>query len=142
MAGTVLLAGLFGLAASQLVSNAGDAAVIPGWSLQSSAKLNGDLTSFATAGANTSGWYEVAYRGSVFAGLVENGIYNETELFFSNNLESVAIADGTWLYRREFQINPAEGQHYFLSTHGITSRAGELTSDRFGNRSGKTEPFD
>lgn len=62
------------------------------------------------------------------AGLIENGVYNDTVLFFSDNLGETTDSDKTkfdvpWLYREEFDLDPGQGSHFFLQTHGITSRA-------------------
>lgn len=117
---------LASLATSQLVSNAGDNAVIPDWSLQSSAQLPNNLTNLSLPGADVSGWYRVSYRGSVFSGLIENGKFNDTELFFSDNLETMVDYSNfevPWVYRKEFELKRRGDQHYFLNTHGITSKA-------------------
>lgn len=60
------------------------------------------------------------------AGLIENGVYTEDNLWFSDNLNHVVdrFVFGTpWLYRDGFTVHPLPGQHYFLITHGITSKA-------------------
>lgn len=108
------------------LSQAGDEFVIPGWRLQSSALVDGDVAGFSQPGANVSSWHPVSYRGSVFAGLLENGLYNDTELFFSDNFETLidySDFEVPWLYREELSLTPQEGQNYYLITNGITSRA-------------------
>jgi exo-1,4-beta-D-glucosaminidase len=49
----------------------------------------------------------------------------ETDLFMSDNLAGVDIRQFQvpWLYRNEFRLKPRSGQHYFLQTNGITSKA-------------------
>lgn len=109
-----------------LVSSAGDTAIIPGWSLQSATRLPDDLSSLSTAGVDVSSWYRMGARGSVMAGLIENGVYNETDLFYSDNLNAVAghpIFNAPWLYREEFPLHPSDGKYFLLKTHGITSKA-------------------
>lgn len=111
--------------AAQL-SQPGDSLVVPGWHLHSSAGLESDVPTLSQPAANTSDWYRVSYRGSVFAGLIESGVYNDTELFFSDNLETMvdySDFEVPWLYREELSLAPQEGQRYYLVTNGITSRA-------------------
>lgn len=113
-------------AAAQVVSHAGDSYTIAGWSLQSSANLSDGVTSFSQPGASVSSWYRVPGRGSVMAGLIENGVFSHDKLLFSDDLDSLvnyADYEVPWLYREEFPMTPTIGQHYFLITHGITSRA-------------------
>ncbi|CAI7616421.1 unnamed protein product [Penicillium crustosum] len=109
-----------------LVASAGDIATIPGWYLQSSTKVSGGMDVLSAPGKDVSSWYRVGARGTVMAGLIENGVYNETDLFYSDNMESAAdpsTFDAPWLYREEFTLNPSTGQYFTLKTHGITSKA-------------------
>ncbi|KAJ5163941.1 Glycoside hydrolase family 2 immunoglobulin-like beta-sandwich [Penicillium coprophilum] len=109
-----------------LVASAGDIAAIPGWNLQSSTKVSDKLDVLSTPGEDVSSWYRVGSRGTVMAGLIENGVYKETDLFYSDNMEAIAdplTFDVPWLYREEFTLNPSIGQHFTLKTHGITSKA-------------------
>lgn len=111
---------------STLVSQAGDTAIIPGWHLQSATRVSDDMSELSMPGANTTRWYRVGARGTVMAGLIENGLYNDTHLFFSDNMENVGDAQifrAPWLYREEFTLNPSDGQYFTLITHGITSKA-------------------
>ncbi|KAJ5979835.1 Glycoside hydrolase family 2 N-terminal [Penicillium waksmanii] len=113
-------------AADPLVSKAGDKAIVPGWHLQSVMRVSDDMAMLSKPGLNTTHWYRVAARGTVMAGLIENGMYNDTHLFFSDNMESVGVGEifrQPWLYREEFTINPSGDQHFDLITHGITSKA-------------------
>jgi exo-1,4-beta-D-glucosaminidase len=60
------------------------------------------------------------------AGLLENNVYNDKTLFYSNNLETaVNQSEFTvpWLYREEVAITPQPDQYYFLETNGISSKA-------------------
>jgi exo-1,4-beta-D-glucosaminidase len=116
---------LLGVTRAQL-SQPGDSHVVPGWHLQSTANLEANITELSQSGANVSSWYRVPYRGTVFAGLVGNDVYNDTQLFFSDNLEATvdySEFEVPWLYREELEMSPAQGQHYRLVTNGITSRA-------------------
>ncbi|EKV06673.1 Glycosyl hydrolase, putative [Penicillium digitatum] len=109
-----------------LVASAGDIAVIPGWYLQSSTKVSGGMDILSRPGKDVSSWHRVGARGTVMAGLIENGVYSETDLFYSDNMESVAdpsTFDLPWIYREEFILKPSTAQYYTLKTHGITSKA-------------------
>lgn len=60
------------------------------------------------------------------AGLIEAGVYNDTTLFFSDNLATTidqSLFTGPWLYCEELFFTPQVGQRYFLETNGITSKA-------------------
>lgn len=57
--------------------------------------------------------------------LIEAGVYDQEELFYSKNLRTV---DGKqfsvpWIYRNQFSLKPGPGKHFFVQTHGISSRA-------------------
>ena len=108
-----------------LVASAGDVAAIPGWYLQSALKVPDDLAALSLPGADSSSWYRVSARGTVMAGLLENGVYNETEMFYSDNMESISDTsfESPWIYREVFKMSPSEGQYFTLKTHGITSKA-------------------
>ncbi|KAK6832714.1 hypothetical protein RU639_003918 [Aspergillus parasiticus] len=114
----------FGIAS---VTSPGDTAVIPGWHLQSALHAPSDLTDLSLPTAhNVSSWYRISSRATVMAGLIQNHVYNDTHLFYSNNLATVdqTIFRAPWLYREELRLlAPPKGQHMFLITHGITSKA-------------------
>ncbi|OGM46447.1 glycosyl hydrolase [Aspergillus bombycis] len=109
------------------VTSPGDTAVIPGWHLQSALHASSNLTDLSLPTAhNVDSWYRVGARATVMAGLIESGVYNDTHLFYSNNLATVdqAIFRVPWLYREELSLlTPPKEQHMFLVTHGITSKA-------------------
>lgn len=112
--------------AELLVSGPGERAVIPGWSMQSATWAQTNMSNLSQPGVNVSSWYRVGGRSTVMAGLLENGVYNETELFFSNNMENLAdqpIFKEPWIYREEFSIHSSSNQYFSLKTHGITSKA-------------------
>ncbi|KAI2713958.1 CAZyme family GH2 [Penicillium roqueforti] len=109
-----------------LVATAGDIAAIPGWYLQSSTKVLEGMDVLSMPGKDVSSWHRVGSRGTVMAGLIENEVYNETELFYSDKMESIAdpsTFDAPWLYREEFTLHPSAGKYFTLKTHGITSKA-------------------
>ncbi|KAJ5584025.1 uncharacterized protein N7459_003825 [Penicillium hispanicum] len=112
--------------AGPLVSSPGDSAIIPGWSMQSATHVSADMRALSRPGIDVSQWYRVGARGTVMAGLIENGVYNDTHLWYSDNMK--ALDDKPefrepWLYREEFEVNPSNGQYFILHTHGITSKA-------------------
>jgi exo-1,4-beta-D-glucosaminidase len=57
--------------------------------------------------------------------LLADGTYNESALWFSDTMNKLDKSPYTvpWLYRNEFSLTPASGQHFFLRTGGVTSRA-------------------
>ncbi|KAH0562830.1 hypothetical protein GP486_002545 [Trichoglossum hirsutum] len=123
---------------SVLVSVAGDRAIIPGWYMQSSKGVPNNIGTSSHIGTDVSTWYHVSPRGTIMAGLLENGVYSDSNLFFSNNLDTkvdYSAFNVPWLYRAEFMLNPKPGQHYFVQTNGITSRGdvyinGELIASK------------
>lgn len=109
-----------------LVSSPGDTAIIPGWSLQSATRVDGDLSALSHPGAQSGSWYSVSSRGTVMAGLIKNGVYREEELFYSNHMDKLAgqaIFKAPWIYRQELTLHPKFGNYFALKTHGITSKA-------------------
>lgn len=100
--------------------------VIPGWDLQSTIKAGNDLAKLSSSGYDSSSWYQIGPRNTVFAGLIETGVYNTDQLFFSQNLQDTVNYlpfYSPWLYRSEFSLKPEVGSHFFLQTNGITSKA-------------------
>ncbi|GAB1317058.1 hypothetical protein MFIFM68171_07268 [Madurella fahalii] len=119
-------AGLQAAAAAGLVSSPGQVAAIPSWDLQSSAETGTNLESLSQTGVDTSSWHHVNKSKCTLMGcLIEAGVYNETDLFYSENLRAVDEKQFSvpWIYRNEFSLAPAGGKHFFLQTHGISSRA-------------------
>lgn len=109
-----------------IVSSPGDSAIIPGWSMQAVQHAPSNLSTLSLPGANVNSWYRVSSRTTAMAGLIENNVYNDTTLWFSDNLNTIpdySLFSAGWLYREEFTVNPASGQRYFLKTNGITSKA-------------------
>ena len=124
--------------ADPLVSKAGDKAAVPNWDIQSSSDIPKDLAKLSKPGADTSSWHHVPIsKCTLMACLIETGLYDDQELFFSDNLDSFDWGQFTvpWVYRNEFALEPAEGRHFILKTNGIGSRAdiyfnGELVADK------------
>lgn len=125
---TLLLAGGSALAsaASPLTSKAGQVGVIPTWDFQSSSSVSKDLASLSKPGVDTSSWNHVKdSRCTIMGCMIESGQYNEDQVWFSDNLNKVNWGQFLvpWVYRNEFSLAPSKGQHFFLQTNGITSRA-------------------
>jgi exo-1,4-beta-D-glucosaminidase len=100
--------------------------VIPGWDLQSTIKAGNDLTKLSSPGYDSSSWYSVSARSTVFAGLIESGVYDTEQLFYSKNLQDTVDYlpyYSPWLYRSTFALKPEQGSHFFVQTNGITSKA-------------------
>ncbi|KAF2100498.1 exo-beta-D-glucosaminidase [Rhizodiscina lignyota] len=107
------------------LSGPGSKSLIPGWSLQSSAKT-GSISSVSHPSVDTSSWYNIGPRATVFGGLLDAGVYTDTQLWYHTNL--VTTPDYSefavpWIYRHEFSLSTGKGSHYFLITNGITSKA-------------------
>ncbi len=126
VAGLCLITGLPVTVARGLVTSPGDTAAIPSWELQSSGRAGTDLKALSRTGLDTSSWHHVRNsKCTLMACLVEAGLYDETELFFSDNLRKIDEKQFLvpWIYRHQFSLEPAPGRHFFLQTHGISSRA-------------------
>ncbi|HMD37916.1 MAG TPA: glycoside hydrolase family 2 protein [Candidatus Acidoferrum sp.] len=112
-----------------------------GWTVESSAKVNAGGESVSTPGFDASAWYKTSAPSTVFAVLVENGVYKDP--YFGMNLRSVPGVSYTigsqfanqempadspyavpWWYRREFEV-PAQfsGKTIWLAFRGINYRA-------------------
>ncbi|EPS26344.1 putative exo-beta-glucosaminidase [Penicillium oxalicum 114-2] len=115
-----------GHSSAPLVSAAGDIVDVPGWHIQSSLDASKDIPQLSQPGVDVSKWHRIGSRGTVMAGLIEAGVYNDEQLFYSNNLDKLASNQtfrSPWLYREEFTLQPDEQQYFTLHTHGITSKA-------------------
>ncbi|KAK3290197.1 glycoside hydrolase family 2 protein [Chaetomium fimeti] len=109
-----------------LVSSPGETVPIPSWDLQSSADAGTDLEALSQTGLDTASWHHVETSKCTLMGcLIEAGVYDQEELFYSENLRSVDEKQFSvpWIYRNEFSLEPGSGKHFFLQTHGISSRA-------------------
>jgi exo-1,4-beta-D-glucosaminidase len=112
-----------------------------GWAVQSSGKLSAAGEAVSLPGFDTSSWYKTTAPNTVFAVLVENGVYKNP--YFGMNLRSVPgvsykigsefanqemPADSPfnvpWWYRNEFDV-PAQfaGRTVWLAFRGINYRA-------------------
>jgi len=112
-----------------------------GWTVQSSSKVSAAGEAVSTPGFDSSSWYKTSAPNTVFAVLVENGVYKDP--YFGMNLRSVpgvSYAIGSqfanqempenspfaipWWYRKEFEV-PAQfrGKIVWLAFRGINYRA-------------------
>lgn len=93
--------------------------IIPGWHIQSSDIVGNDTALLSSLNYDSSSWYSVGSRSTITAGLIEAGVYNDSDLFYSDNLKSIDKITTPWYYRHQFDFTgPA-----FLFTNGITSKA-------------------
>ena len=126
--GVLLSIASFGIQISSVVPACRDLGipyVVPGWQLQSSKLVVDDIGELASTDYDTSSWYNVISRTSVMAGLIEADVFNDTKLFFSDNLETVDTSPFLvpWYYRHQFDLRSVNGVTTFLDTNGITSKA-------------------
>src|SRR5580658_10456711 len=119
----------------------GEITLREGWAVQSSAKVGAGGEAVSTASFDASSWYKTSSPNTVFAVLVENGVYKDP--YFGMNLRSVpgvSYAIGSefanqempedspfavpWWYRKEFQV-PAQfsGKTVWMEFRGINYRA-------------------
>jgi exo-1,4-beta-D-glucosaminidase len=112
-----------------------------GWKVQSSEKVSGGGDQVSRVGFSTSGWYPTSVPQTVFAVLVENGVYKNP--YFGMNLRSIPGVEypiGSefanqdipsdspyavpWWYRKEFDIPASDkGKQIWLAFKGINYRA-------------------
>jgi len=112
-----------------------------GWKLQSSAKVSESGEKISEPGFSTSGWYSTSAPQTVFAALVENGVYKDP--YYGTNLRDFPGVDykiGSqfanvempanspyavpWWYRREFEIPATDrGKQVWMQFRGINYRA-------------------
>ncbi|HKF24335.1 MAG TPA: beta galactosidase jelly roll domain-containing protein, partial [Candidatus Acidoferrum sp.] len=112
-----------------------------GWMVESSAKVNAGGERISEPGFPTPGWYPTAVPKTVFAVLVENGVYKNP--YYGMNLRTfpgVEYKIGTqfanqempagspyavpWWYRKEFDLPPGyQGKQIWIEFRGINYRA-------------------
>ncbi|MEV4641273.1 hypothetical protein AB0J80_28415 [Actinoplanes sp. NPDC049548] len=105
-----------------LPETAGASAVIPGFLIQSSAKV-GDEAAVSRPGFPTAGWTPVASRSTVFAGLLAAGRYPDP--FYSTTMKSVNTADFKvpWWYRADLSVGGETGLRTIVDLTGVVSQA-------------------
>jgi exo-1,4-beta-D-glucosaminidase len=142
-AGSCLAAALLAAAtiAAPISRADGETILRKGWAVESSGKVTAGGEAVSTASFDASSWYKTSSPNTVFAVLVENGVYKDP--FFGMNLRSVpgvSYAVGSqfanqempenspfarpWWYRKEFEV-PAQfsGKTVWMAFRGINYRA-------------------
>ena len=113
--------------AGALVFPPGQSLTVPSWKIQSSSEAGSDLAALSGSDVDTGSWHHVdASKCTLMGCLIEAGVYSDDELFYSDNLRhfNASAFHVPWLYRHDFRLaRRLPGRHYFLQTHGITSRA-------------------
>src|SRR5215467_5661911 len=112
-----------------------------GWMVESSAKVNAGGDRISEPDFSTEGWYATSAPKTVFAVLVENGVYKNP--YYGMNLRTfpgVEYKIGTqfanqempagspyavpWWYRKEFDLPPGyQGKQIWIEFRGINYRA-------------------
>ena len=123
-----------------------------GWKVQSSAKVTGGGEKVSSQGFDTTGWYKTTAPNTVFAVLVENGVYKDP--YFGMNLRSVPGIDYPiggqfanldmpanspyavpWWYRKEFEVpKQFKGRTVWMAFRGINYRAEHLDQRKKSRR--------
>src|SRR3954453_2321009 len=100
---------------------ASPATAVPGFLIQTSARGSDD-PAVSKPGYNTSGWYPVGPRSTVYAGLLANGKYADP--FYSTNMKNVPTADFKvpWWYRTDLTVTDTT-QRTYLDFSGVLSKA-------------------
>ncbi|WIV53556.1 glycosyl hydrolase 2 galactose-binding domain-containing protein [Amycolatopsis nalaikhensis] len=103
------------------VAAAAPATAVPGFLIQTSAQVSDD-SAVSKPGYNTSGWYPVGPRSTVYAGLLANGKYADP--FYSTNMKNVPTADFKvpWWYRTDLTVADTS-QRTYLDFSGVLSKA-------------------
>src|SRR5258706_8653327 len=132
---------VFGVALCPILLADGDTVLHDGWKVQSSAKVSASPEQVSAVGFPAEGWYPTSAPKTVFAVLVENGVYKDP--YFGMNLRSVPgvtykvggqfandeIPDDSpyavpWWYRKEFIVPSTDkGKRIWLAFRGINYRA-------------------
>src|SRR5579859_3147312 len=112
-----------------------------GWKVQSSAKVSESGDKVSEPGFTTAGWYETSVPQTVFAVLVENGVYKNpyygmnlrtfpgVEYKVGGQFANVEMPDNSpfavsWWYRKEFEVPAADkGKQIWMQFRGINYRA-------------------
>jgi exo-1,4-beta-D-glucosaminidase len=112
-----------------------------GWEVQSSSEVKGDGDKVSTEAFDTKNWYKTSAPKTVFAVLVENGVYKDP--YFGMNLRAIPgieypiggqfanldmPADSPyavpWWYRKEFEVpKQFKGHTVWMAFQGINYRA-------------------
>ncbi|MFI1328715.1 glycosyl hydrolase 2 galactose-binding domain-containing protein [Streptomyces sp. NPDC020845] len=103
-------------------SAAGTATALAGFAVQSSAKVSDSPAAVSTPGYPATGWYSMAPRSTVLAGLLAKGTYADP--FYSTNLKKIPAGDFAvpWWYRSDFTVTDPDARTY-LDFSGVVSAA-------------------
>ncbi|KAH6638898.1 glycoside hydrolase superfamily [Boeremia exigua] len=98
---------------------------IASWKVASTKDVGINTSKLSAPDLNTSLWYTIGSRNTLMATLIDNGVYSEESLFFTDNLQDIDIAQFRlpWFYRTEFDHKEGSGAFTQLITNGISSRA-------------------
>ena len=101
----------------------GEASAIPGFRIQSSARVTDGGGTISQPGYATPGWFPAPARSTVLAGLLANGRYADP--FFSTNMRDIPASEFTvpWWYRADVTLGPETGLRTYLNLSGVLSRA-------------------
>ncbi|RYO76972.1 hypothetical protein DL766_008710 [Monosporascus sp. MC13-8B] len=113
-------------AANSLSFTSARTLTISSWKIRSTAEVGNDLAALSQTDVDTASWQHVeSSRCTLMGCLLQAGVYADSDLFYSDNLKhfDASIFQVPWLYRHDFKLNTVPGRHYFLQTHGITSKA-------------------
>lgn len=128
----------------------GQSVVIPNWELAPSSIISSNTSGLSIAGNGERNlWHRVPVSRCTLIGCLHAiGVPpwdNLGTVFFSDNLERYrdnSSFDREWLYRREFDLSPRSDRHFFLETHGITSRADiSLNGEQIASRDTQAGAF-
>ena len=132
---------LYASVSARLIQGAEQTTLRDGWEVQSSAKVQGGGDKVSVEGFSTKGWYKTSAPKTVFAVLVENGVYKDP--YYGMNLRSVPgieypiggqfanldmPADSPyavpWWYRKQFEVpRQFKGHTVWMAFSGINYRA-------------------
>jgi exo-1,4-beta-D-glucosaminidase len=111
-----------------------------GWKLQSSAQVSASGEEISEPGFSTGGWYSTSVPKTVFAVLVESGVYKDPYYgmnlrtfpgveykiggqFANEEMPAASPYAAPWWYRNEFEIPAAEkGRQIWMQFRGINYR--------------------
>ncbi len=94
-----------------------------GWIIFSSEKTNSSGNEISTSGFKPDEYYKTNLPKTVFAALVENGVYKNP--YFGNNLLNISKEpfQKPWWYRKEFYIDELQNINYQLTLEGVNYKA-------------------
>ena len=100
--------------------------VISKWDIESTARVTGEPAAVSKPDFDSSGWHHASTSRCTLMGcLINAGVYNDSDIFYSDKITKFDTSQFSvpWFYRGQFALERAQGDHYVLQTHGITSRA-------------------